>query len=185
MGLTREQKEQILILRQVKHGKLNLGCRRIAKKLGLNLAVVQKFIYRWDKKTNEQKDKSLRKDIYGSHGHESSTERAKRYYTKYPEKRLEHIRRGVEKRLRGFVTAHTLKEWNELKDYYSSMCLYCGAKDRLTRDHVRPISLGGTDHIDNIQPLCHSCNSSKHTKSTDYRPRFEKMRHGIYARIDL
>jgi 5-methylcytosine-specific restriction endonuclease McrA len=39
----------------------------------------------------------------------------------------------------------------------------------LTEDHVVPLSLGGSNDIDNIQPLCKSCNSSKRGRHIDYR----------------
>jgi len=48
-------------------------------------------------------------------------------------------------------------------------CLCCGKRRKLTADHVVPVAKGGTSNIDNIQPLCRFCNSSKGTKTTDYR----------------
>ena len=51
------------------------------------------------------------------------------------------------------------------------MCLRCGAKDvLLTPDHVVPLSLGGSNLISNMQPLCGRCNSWKNVKVVDYRP---------------
>ena len=50
------------------------------------------------------------------------------------------------------------------------ICLCCGHNDvPMTADHVIPLSKGGSNDIGNIQPLCLRCNSSKGTKSTDYR----------------
>lgn len=63
----------------------------------------------------------------------------------------------------------SVKEWLDLCDRYDNRCLCCGEKKPLTKDHVIPISLGGTNTIDNIQCLCKNCNSKKHTKTTDYR----------------
>lgn len=43
-------------------------------------------------------------------------------------------------------------------------CQGCGREDGLTIDHIKPIALGGTNDIDNLQLLCQSCNSSKGMK---------------------
>ena len=87
----------------------------------------------------------------------------------------EYYRRKHKARQRGLREipgAHTAQEWEALKAKYNNTCLCCGKVEpeiALTRDHVLPITKGGTDNIDNIQPLCWSCNSSKNDKHVDYR----------------
>jgi 5-methylcytosine-specific restriction endonuclease McrA len=40
----------------------------------------------------------------------------------------------------------------------------------LTADHNVQLSLGGSNAISNIQPLCGECNGAKGLATTDYRP---------------
>ena len=75
----------------------------------------------------------------------------------------------------------TGREWMAILKKYGGICLRCGSSERLTRDHVLPISMGGTTTAANIQPLCRSCNSSKNAKYIDYRPDWQ----GIPQQIGL
>lgn len=43
-------------------------------------------------------------------------------------------------------------------------CVYCGAEDNLSLDHLIPRIKGGTDDVDNLVCSCRSCNSSKGKK---------------------
>ena len=49
----------------------------------------------------------------------------------------------------------------EMKRKYNNRCAYCREEKKLTKDHIIPLSKGGTDYIGNIQPLCRNCNSKK------------------------
>lgn len=48
-------------------------------------------------------------------------------------------------------------------------CLRCGDHRNLRADHIRPEVEGGEAVLDNLQTLCHSCNSWKGTKTIDFR----------------
>jgi 5-methylcytosine-specific restriction endonuclease McrA len=68
--------------------------------------------------------------------------------------------------------SHTLAEWKALKAQYDHKCLCCGKAEpevELTRDHIIAITKGGTDDIENIQPLCRGCNAQKQTSQIDFR----------------
>lgn len=54
-------------------------------------------------------------------------------------------------------------------DEFGNKCLCCGSYDDICIDHIVPLSLGGLNRADNMQPLCRRCNSSKGVKVTDYR----------------
>lgn len=86
-----------------------------------------------------------------------------------PEKRRE-IKKNSKYRRRGnTVGSFSEVEWLELCSKYGNKCLCCGEKKPLTRDHVIPLTDGGLNIIDNIQPLCKTCNSRKGTKTIDFR----------------
>ena len=66
----------------------------------------------------------------------------------------------------------TENQWLDLCAHYvpDGTCLACGDTGKLTMDHIVPHSKGGTNYIDNLQPLCLRCNSQKQDKETDFRP---------------
>lgn len=113
------------------------------------------------------------------------SEYQKRFYKKHPEKiselkeRSKRWKKANKEKVafasrkrhylkKGAEGSHTFQEWEWLKQYYNFMCPGCGKREpeiRLTEDHIRPLSKGGSNMITNIQPLCRSCNSKKFTKT--------------------
>jgi 5-methylcytosine-specific restriction endonuclease McrA len=78
-----------------------------------------------------------------------------------------HKRRAEKAQSGGSFTG---QQWLEVIKKFDERCVCCGDKKPLTADHVVPLSRGGSSFIENIQPLCKSCNSSKgNHHSTDYR----------------
>lgn len=68
---------------------------------------------------------------------------------------------------------HTFQEWMLLKKLCNYSCSCCGKTEielnkKLTEDHIIPLSAGGSDSIENIQPLCSFCNNTKHVKIIKY-----------------
>lgn len=69
-------------------------------------------------------------------------------------------------RKKGAQGSHTLSEWENLKTQYNWTCPCCRKSEpeiKLTEDHIIPLARGGSDNIENIQPLCRRCNSRKFT----------------------
>ena len=96
--------------------------------------------------------------------------KSKEWKKKNPEK-VAHNNFLRGKRLREAEGSFTLGEWELLKKQYGYLCPDCGRKEPfnqhyiwLTRDHIIPLIKGGSNYIENIQPLCFECNSRKNTK---------------------
>ena len=66
--------------------------------------------------------------------------------------------------------SHSQAEWEARLVAYARRCAYCGRGDRpLVREHVTPVSAGGTNDIANIVPACQSCNARKLDR-LDFQP---------------
>jgi hypothetical protein len=66
---------------------------------------------------------------------------------------------------------HSYGEWDILKKQYGNTCPCCKKSEpeiKLTEDHIIPLSKGGGDLIENIQPLCIKCNIKKNVKTIKY-----------------
>lgn len=85
-----------------------------------------------------------------------------------------HKRRAIVKKLKKHFTKI---EWIELKGKYDFTCLRCKKREPeilLTPDHIVPLLRGGSNTIDNIQPLCGKCNRWKSIKIIDFRVDFKR-----------
>jgi hypothetical protein len=77
---------------------------------------------------------------------------------------------------RGFVTdrfkklrdgeisiSDTIREW-EREQELPKVCVFCGATDDLSTDHLIPTNRGGDDSADNLVLTCRTCNSTRGNK---------------------
>jgi hypothetical protein len=103
---------------------------------------------------------------------ERATENRKKYAEKHPEMNVACLQRRRARKLKAGGN-FTAQEWRDLKAFYNHTCLCCGKQEpeiKLSPDHVKALADGGSNSIDNIQPLCKLCNERKYTKHIDYRP---------------
>ena len=81
-------------------------------------------------------------------------------------RRLRSQREKAAKRL----ATHSKEQWLALVEFCGNKCVRCGAEGRVEKDHIVPIYQGGSHGLDNVQPLCAVCNTSKGPERKDYRP---------------
>jgi hypothetical protein len=67
-----------------------------------------------------------------------------------------------------FKKGHTQMQWEAKFFQCDCCCVYCGTPllmSQATKDHLVPISRGGTDDISNVVPACFPCNCKKGKKT--------------------
>lgn len=132
---------------------------------------------RWDE-DRKQAHNALSRKLYSTpEGKERHDARTQRYLSTDKGKTTRKIRL-INRRsaIRGAEGSFSNSEWVSLCERYAFHCLCCGKifpLKKLSADHVIPVSAGGSNDIQNIQPLCLSCNVKKGTKTIDYRPTWE------------
>lgn len=84
-----------------------------------------------------------------------------RKYVKNNPERIKHLKARRYARKKNAQGSHTLEQWEAMKRIFRNKCANCGMVKKLTKDHIQPLSKGGSDYISNIQPLCRNCNSKK------------------------
>jgi 5-methylcytosine-specific restriction endonuclease McrA len=91
----------------------------------------------------------------------TSSEERKRLHGRIRAQRL------AEARARG---THTDQEWMDLVARFDFRCVRCGCipTGKPCKDHILPIYIGGSDAIENLQPLCRQCNTAKGPDATNW-----------------
>lgn len=115
-----------------------------------NPGKVKLYKNRWEIKN--RKSKNLKNLIWAK----NNREKVQKIYQKYIANKI--INGG----------SYTLEEWQRLLKRFDNKCLKCHQQIKLEKDHIVPISMGGSNNINNLQPLCRSCNARKHNKIQNY-----------------
>lgn len=113
---------------------------------------------------NAEHLKQYKKD-HRQHYYELEVERTK----KHPNRNRIQLANGRARR-ENVPGVLTVQDWELVLDKYGHKCLGCYSAGELEIDHVLPMSRGGRNSGDNLQPLCPSCNARKSDTYIDYRP---------------
>lgn len=91
-------------------------------------------------------------------------EKRKEIQRKYRANNLDKLNAAWHKRRAAKMSnggSHTVQQWNDRLEYFGHKCVYCGCGGKMTKDHKKPIALGGQDFASNLVPACQTCNSKK------------------------
>ena len=113
-----------------------------------------------DNSPEAREKKRIRDKEYArtEHGRETNR-RAQERYRNTENGRL--VRKITKARRRNAPGNFTPEEWMAKLEKCGNACVNCGATENIEIDHIIPISAGGENTIDNVQPLCRHCNATK------------------------
>jgi hypothetical protein len=165
MKLTANEKRKLFYLKnpekKIERNKKNLEWKKKNKDKVNAMSKTWRLKYPEKEKAKNAKYRRLNLE-------KAKLENAKWYKENAEKSRAKTNKRRVLKLSNG---SHTIFEWETLKAQYNWTCPCCkkqepfmGKYKYLTEDHIIPLTKGGSDNIENIQPLCLSCNSRKNTK---------------------
>lgn len=100
--------------------------------------------------------------LYYENHKETRKAYVKEWRTRNPERHSAHNQTRRARKANAPINDFTAEQWAAMKEHYGHRCVYCGKKSqRLTQDHITPISQGGSHTLANIVPSCKTCNSRK------------------------
>lgn len=131
------------------------------------------YIRRWDKENKESRRLSKKKYKESPRGKEILSQWTEKWAATPHAQNIRYniTRRRLARKANAPGNGFTKKEFKSLCRKLNCRCLKCTEIfpiEKLTADHIVPLFVGGSDSIENIQPLCRSCNSSKGTKTINY-----------------
>lgn len=91
--------------------------------------------------------------------------RASMYKARHSVEGNARMRAHLQNYRNGLLGTYSAEEWLECCEFFDNKCAYCGSTDKLTVDHIAPVSKGGANRIYNLVPACQHCNSSKNNRS--------------------
>ena len=81
-------------------------------------------------------------------------------------RRVVNQRRRDARKMRAPVNDLTAEQWADRLSEFRGCCGYClKPSDKLTQEHMTPLSRGGAHTLSNVVPTCPECNWHKHTKT--------------------
>ncbi len=114
---------------------------------------------------HRNRDKNIQDAIRWGRINKEKRDIAKKKWRDKNKELTNHLTKNYIYRKKHAKGSHTLEEYNEKVERFGGLCVYCNKNKGDTKDHIIPLSKGGTNFIDNIVPACRSCNSSKRDKT--------------------
>ena len=156
--------------RSQRYYQAHLEERRIYRQTRRAIMHVYNMIYHTQ---NRERNNKYSRQYYHEH-QETLREYARIYDSLHKDKKRAYLRAHPElvklhnqtrraRRKGAPINDLTIAQWRAIKAHYGHQCVYCGIhSQRLTQDHIVPLSKGGSHTVWNVVPACQSCNSRKH-----------------------